>query len=453
MTAATVSTTPSSLRLPPQNIQAEEDILGGILLDPDAITRVLEILRPEFFALPSHQIIYRVMLNLHQKGSATDLMTIVSSLGDKGLLDKIGGQMKVASLVERTISTANIDQYAALVAEKFVRRKLISTSNELAEIGYDSVLDLEDVLSIAEQKVFALTEHQSQQSLISVAETLVNTFQAIEDRSEGAISPGIHSGFYDLDEITGGFQRSDLIIVGGRPSMGKTAFCIQIASNVASQGVPVAIFSLEMSREQLVNRLLSNEANLTTDKFRSGDIRDNEWKNLIRAIGDLSERTISIDTKLNIMPSEIGSKARRFKAENGGQLGLIVIDYLQLMQGSNEANRNQELAKITRGLKLVAKELDVPMIVLSQLSRQIESRNNKRPTMADLRDSGAIEQDADLVLMLYRDDYYPDSRPSDQGIAEVIVAKHRNGPLGTVKLLFEPEFTRFKNLASNDSKG
>lgn len=435
-------------RLPPQNIEAEEAILGGILLDPEAISRVLEMLRPEFFAIPSHQSIYRAMVELHQQGKPTDLMTVTTWLGDRDLLEKVGGQMKIASLVERTVSAVNIDQYAALVVDKFLRRKLIQAGNEIVEIGYQTSIELETVLDSAEKKVFGLTQERPQQELVSISETLVNTFQEVEDRNQGVALPGIPCGFYDLDAMTGGFQRSDLIIVAGRPSMGKTSFAINIAHNIAiTQKLPIAIFSLEMSKEQLVQRLLASEAKIESNRLRAGRISQNEWEPLIQAIGTLSEQPIFIDDTPNITVNEMRSKARRLQTENGGALGLILLDYLQLMEGSGSDNRVQELSRITRSLKGLARELCVPIISLSQLSRSVETRTNKRPMMSDLRESGSIEQDADLVIMLYREEYYNPDTP-DRGISEVIITKHRNGPVGTIKLLFDSQFTRFRNLAT-----
>jgi len=725
-------------RLPPQNIEAEEAILGGILLDPEAISRVLEMLRPEFFALPSHQTIYRGMVELYQQGKPTDLMTVTTWLGDRDLLEKVGGQIKLASLVERTISAVNIDQYAALVVDKFLRRKLIQAGNEIVDIGYQTAIELETVLDSAEQKVFNLTQERPQQELVSISETLVNTFQDIEDRNEGVALPGIPCNFYDLDAMTGGFQRSDLIIVAGRPSMGKccahdtlilqedgtletieaiyqkrraklltlgpdlqfkitepsafvddgikpvfrvktklgryvettithpyltingwqklselkpgakiavprklgvfgteilpeervklladnfvdgdfaspktvpeivfklnkkllslfinrlfsqddsaallvfdknprlsysntceqnarqlqhlllrfeiisslketavkyqtssdkiwqleiseveslkkfiyeigisvkkeilalfkegverregssnlaensevywdeivaiesvgekqvydltipetsnfvandicvhnTSFAINMAHNIATtQKLPIAIFSMEMSKEQLVQRLLASEAKIESNRLRAGRVSQNEWEPLIQAISSLSELPIFIDDTPNITVNEMRSKARRLQTENGGALGLILLDYLQLMEGSGSDNRVQELSRITRSLKGLARELCVPIITLSQLSRSVETRTNKRPMMSDLRESGSIEQDADLVVMLYREEYYNPDTP-DRGIAEVIITKHRNGPVGTIKLLFDSQFTRFRNLAT-----
>ncbi|MBF2001052.1 MAG: replicative DNA helicase [Synechococcales cyanobacterium C42_A2020_086] len=435
-------------RLPPQNIDAEEAILGGILLDPEALGRVLEILRPEAFYISAHQEIYRAAIALQVQGRPTDLMSVTSWMQDHGLLEKVGGPSRLADLVDRTISAVNIDQYAQLVMEKYLRRKLIQAGTEVAQLGYETNTPIEKILDRAEQTVFSITQARPQQSLMATADILTTTFSDIESRSLGLVLPGISCGFYDLDAMTQGFQRSDLIIAAGRPSMGKTSFALNIARNIAAfHKLPIAVFSLEMSKEQLVYRLLSSEAQVESGRLRSGRISQNEWEPLGHAISILSQLPIFIDDTPNISVTEMRSKARRLQAEQGGSLGLILIDYLQLMESSGSDNRVQELSKVTRSLKGLARELQVPIIALSQLSRGVESRTNKRPMMSDLRESGSIEQDADLVMMLYRDEYYNPDTP-DRGIAEVIITKHRNGPVGTVKLLFEPQFTRFRNLAA-----
>ncbi|WP_427158850.1 replicative DNA helicase [Aliinostoc sp. HNIBRCY26] len=432
--------------LPPQNIEVEEAILGGILLDPEAISRVSDRLVPEAFYIKAHKDIYQAAIRLHAQGKPTDLLSVTSWLADNDLLTRIGGRNKLATLVDRTVSAVNIDALAGLVMEKYLRRQLIKAGNEIVQLGYETETELPIVLDQAEQKVFGVTQERPQSGLIHIAETLINNFQEIEERNQGIALPGIPCGFYDLDAMTSGFQRSDLIIVAGRPSMGKTAFCLNLANNIAaSMRLPVAVFSLEMSKEQLVQRLLASEAQIESGYLRSGRLSQTQWEPLSRAISMLSEMPIFIDDTPNITVTQMRSQARRLQAEQGVELGLVVIDYLQLMEGGGD-NRVQELSKITRSLKGLARELSVPVIALSQLSRGVEARTNKRPMLSDLRESGSIEQDADLVIMLYRDDYYNSDSP-DRGIAEVIVAKHRNGPTGTVKLLFDPQFTKFKNLA------
>ncbi|MEY3868449.1 MAG: hypothetical protein RLZZ338_2340 [Cyanobacteriota bacterium] len=807
--------------LMPTNIEAEEAILGGILIDPEAISRIAETLRADFFAISSHQIIYKGALDLFFQGKPTDLMTVTTWLADREQLEKVGGQGKLASLVERTVSAVNIDQYVTLIEDKYLRRKLIGAGNEIVQLGYQTAMPLENVLDQSEQKIFSITQDRQQQDLVSIGETLIYTFQDIEQRHEGAILPGIPCGFYDLDAMTGGFQRSDLIIVAARPSMGKclsstseillsdgslvtieeiyhrrraelltltdsgkftltqpvnfvddgikpvfrvttklgrsiestithpfltingwrhlaqlkpgdkiavprkldifgteiigdseikllayligdgcltralpqfinsntltlwlqklglwgknahnktipnvvfrltrsrvslflnrlfatdgwatvlksgqvqlgygtvsetlarqvqhlllrfgiiaalkkrfvkyketrrqawqlditdaqsikifiseigifgkeealakvqetltnkkyqtnrdlipveiweeiaaakgteswsnlaqragiqgyrnihvgtgalsrerlfilgtaldnlsiqqlatsdiywdeivliesvgckqvydltipdthnfvandicvhnTSFAVNIAHKIAAdKKLPVAIFSLEMSKEQLVQRILSSEASIESNRLRSGRVSQNEWDSLVSAIGTLSDLPLFIDDSPNITVTEMRSKARRLQAEQGGSLGLILLDYLQLMEGGGD-NRVQELSRITRSLKGLARELNVPIIALSQLSRSVEARTNKRPMMSDLRESGSIEQDADLVIMLYRDEYYNPDTP-DRGLAEIIITKHRNGPTGIVKLLFDPQYTRFLNL-------
>jgi replicative DNA helicase len=438
-------------RLPPQNIDAEEAILGGILLDPEAIGRVMELLSPEAFYINAHKEIYRATIALQAEGRPTDLMSVTNWLHDRGLLEKVGGQSRLVQLIDRTISAVNIDQYAQLVTEKYLRRKLIQVGTEVAQLGYETTAPLERVLDQAEQKIFNITQERPNQSLVATADILTSTFSDIESRSLGLVLPGISCGFYDLDALTQGFQRSDLIIAAGRPAMGKTSFVLNIARNIAAfHKFPVAVFSLEMSKEQLVYRLLSSEAQVESGRLRAGRISQNEWEPLGHAISILSQLPIFIDDTPNISVTEMRSKARRLQAEQGGALGLILIDYLQLMEGSGD-NRVQELSKVTRSLKGLARELHVPIIALSQLSRGVESRTNKRPMMSDLRESGSIEQDSDLVIMLYRDEYYNPDTP-DRGVAEVIITKHRNGPVGTVKLLFEPQFTRFRNLAAPERR-
>ncbi|MGH1394605.1 MAG: replicative DNA helicase [Trichormus sp.] len=433
--------------LPPQNIEAEEAILGGILLDPEAISRVSDRLKPEMFYISSHKDIYQATLRLHQQGKPTDLLAVTSWLADHDLLTKVGGRNKLATLVDRTVSAVNIDALAGLVIEKYLRRQLIKAGNEVVQLGYQTETELPIVLDQAEQKVFSVTQEKPQSGLIHISDALINNFQDIEERNQGIALPGISSGFYDLDAVVnGGFQRSDLIIIAGRPAMGKTSFSMNIAHYIASSlRLPTAIFSLEMSREQLAQRLLASEARIESSYLRSGRISQNQWEQLTHAIQILEDMPIFIDDTPNITITEMRSQARRLQAEQNTELGLILIDYLQLMEGAGD-NRVQELSKITRSLKGLARELSVPVIALSQLSRGVEARTNKRPMLSDLRESGSIEQDADLVMMLYRDDYYNPDSP-DRGIAEVIVAKHRNGPTGTVKLLFDPQFTKFKNLA------
>ena len=437
-------------RLPPQNIEAEEAILGGILLDPEAISRVSDRLVADAFYISAHKDIYQAAIRLYSGGKPTDLLSLTAWLADHNLLDKVGGKSKLAQLVDRTVSAVNIDALAALVMDKYLRRQLIKSGSEIVHLGYVTEKELATVLDQAEQKVFGITQERPQQGLVSISDTLIQTFQDIESHNQGIALPGLACNFYDLDAMTGGFQRSDLIIVAGRPAMGKTSFCLNLAYNIAAlHKLPVAIFSLEMSQEQLVQRLLSSEAGIESQRLRKGLISQNEWEKLSVALGNLSELPIFIDDTPNITVTEMRSQARRLQAEQKKEMGLILIDYLQLMEGSGD-NRVQELSKITRSLKGLARELNTPIIALSQLSRGVEARTNKRPMMSDLRESGSIEQDADIVIMLYRDSYYNPDSP-DRDTAEVIIAKHRNGPTGTVKLLFNPNLTKFVNLAKSNN--
>ena len=438
----------SSNSVPPQNIEAEESILGGILLDPEAIGRVADLISPEAFYVKAHRDIYQAALVLYSQGKPTDLMTVTSWLADRGVLEKVGGTSKIAQLVDRTVSAVNIDRYAALVMDKYLRRQLIGAGNEIVDLGFDTATELETVLDRSEQKIFRLTQERPQQGLVPIADTLIQTFNEIENLHQEVALPGVASGFYDLDAMTSGLQRSDLIILAGRPSMGKTALGLGIAANIAQQHqLPVAIFSLEMSKEQLSLRMLASETGIESNRLRSGRIAQTDLEPLSDAIGTLSELPIFIDDTATLTVMQMRSQVRRLQAEKGGKLGLVLLDYLQLMEGSGSDNRVQELSRITRSLKGLAREIHAPIIALSQLSRGVEARTNKRPMMSDLRESGSIEQDADLVVMLYRDSYYNPDSP-DRNVAEVIIAKHRNGPTGTIKLLFQPELTKFENLAN-----
>ena len=434
--------------IPPQNIEAEEAVLGGILLDPDAISRVADIVQPEAFYLSAHREIFRTALMLHSQGKPTDLTSMRSWLADKGSLEKVGGNQRLVALVEGVASTAAIEQVAKLITDKFIRRELIKSGNEVIKLSFDQHIATDEVLDKAEQKIFAISQEQPSKGLIPTAEIVTTTFKEIESRSLGTSVAGLPVNFFDLDQMTQGLQKSDLIIVAGRPAMGKTSIVLNIAKNVAQlHSLPVCLFSLEMSKEQLTYRLLSMEVGIDSGRLRTGRLTQEEWPLLGQGINTLGQLPIFIDDKPNLGVLEMRSLCRRLIAEQGKELGVIVIDYLQLMEGSSPDNRVQEISRITRGLKGMARELKVPVIALSQLSRGVESRTNKRPMLSDLRESGSIEQDADLVLMIYRDEYY-NPETTDRGITEVIVTKHRNGPVGTVKLLFEPQFTRFRNLAA-----
>ena len=435
-------------QVPPQNLEAEEAVLGGILLDPDAMARVADILQPDAFYGTAHREIFRTALALYGQNKPTDLTSMTAWLADAGQLDKVGGVKRLAQLLERVIGTAAIDQYAQLVMDKYLRRQLIKVGSDVMALGFDQRRPLSRLLDEAEQKVFSVSKERPQGGLVATVEILTSTFNEIESRSIGDSVAGIPVNFYDLDAITQGLQRSDLIIVAGRPAMGKTSIVLSMAKNVASlHDLPVCMFSLEMSKEQLTYRLLSMETGLESGRLRTGRLTQEEWPLLGQGISSLSQLPIFIDDKPDSGVMEMRSLCRQLMAQQRRELGMVVVDYLQLMEGSNSDNRAQDLSVITRGLKQLARELQVPVVALSQLNRGVESRTNKRPMLSDLRESGSIEQDADLVLMIYRDEYYNPETP-DKGLAEVIVTKHRNGPVGTVKLLFESQYTRFRNLAT-----
>jgi len=388
----------NSNSLPPQNIEAEESILGGILLDPEAIGRVVDFMVADAFYVKAHRDIYETALKLHAQGKPTDLMTVTSSLQDHHLLDKVGGMGKLAQLVDRTVSAVNIDRYAALVMDKYLRRQLISAGHEIIELGYDTTQELDVVFDECEKKIFRLTQKRPQEGLVSISETLVHTFTELEKLHQKTSSPGLETDFYDLDAITGGLQRSDLIILAGRPSMGKTAFGLNIASNIARKhNLPVAIFSLEMSKEQLALRFLASEAEIDSNRLRTGHFSQNELEPLSMALGSLSSLPIFIDDASNISVMQMRSQVRKLQSEQKGQIGLVLIDYLQLMEGATD-NRVQELSKMTRSLKGLAREINAPVIALSQLSRGVESRTNKRPMMSDLRESGCLSGDSLITL-------------------------------------------------------
>jgi replicative DNA helicase len=385
--------------LPPASIEAEEAILGGILFDPEAITRVGELVVKDAFYVKAHQEIYHAALSLHVKGKPTDFISISTYLSDRDLLEQVGGTTKLAQLLNRTVSAVNVDRYANLIMEKYVRRQLITSGHEIVDLGYDNTSELEVVLDAAEQKIFRLTQERSQEGLVPIAETLVNTFNTIEELHQETALPGIPSGYYDLDAMTSGFSRSDLIIIAGRPSMGKTAFSLCVASNIARESkLPIAVFSLEMSREQLTQRLLSSEARIPSNRLRSGRIAQNEFGQLIDGVERLSALPIYIDDTANLTVMQMRSQVRRLQAQQKDPLGLVMIDYLQLMEGGDNDNRVQQLSKMTRSLKGLARELNVPIVALSQLSRGVEQRTNKRPMLSDLRESGCLSGDS-LVIM------------------------------------------------------
>lgn len=432
-------------RIPPQNIEAEQSVLGSMLLSREAIIEVSEILRPEDFYKESHKKLFDIIMEMFEKDIPVDLVTVVDELRKRDMLEVVGGIEYLASLTSSIITTANVSYYAKLIKEKATLRRLIEASSEIMELSYQED-DVETVLDIAEQKIFDIAQGRNTTTFSSMKDILMDTFYKIEElyKNKGKLT-GIPSGFPDLDAKTAGFQPSDFILIAARPSMGKTSFALNIAQNAALlTGLPVAIFSLEMSKEQLVTRLICSTANIDSQKLRTGNLDEEDWMKLAAAMTPLSKAPIYIDDTPGVTVMDIRAKARRLKLEKG--LGLVMIDYLQLMQGRGRAeNRQQEISEISRSLKSLARELNVPVITLSQLSRAPETRSDHRPVLSDLRESGAIEQDADIVMFLYRDDYYhKDSEKKN--IAEVIIAKHRNGPTGVVELLWLAQYTKFVSL-------
>ena len=433
-------------KLPPYNLEAEQAVLGSMMLDKEAVYIAMEMLEPEDFYKEAHQLIFSAILSLEAAGQPIDMITLTEELHRQNNIDKIGGVGYIAEVANIVPTAANIRHYAEIVVQKTILRKLIRVSTNIANRCYEDQEDTYELLDDAEKLILEIAENRNFSGLIPIKQVLGSTLEKIEylAGNKGNIT-GVPSCFIDLDNMTSGWQASDLIILAARPAMGKTSFGLNIAQNAAIRGkIPVAIFSLEMSKEQLVQRLMSSEAMIDQHKLRTGRLLDEEWVRLTRAAQPLSTADIYIDDTPAISVLELRAKARRLKAEKG--LGLIIIDYLQLMRvGRRDENRQQEISEISRSLKALARELNVPVIALSQLSRAVEQTQDKRPALSHLRESGALEQDADLVMFIYREDYYnPESEKP--GIAEIIIAKHRNGPTGTVELGFIKEFTKFVNI-------
>lgn len=434
-------------RVPPQNMEAEQAVIGAILLQPEALITAMERVRSEDFYSSGHQRIYEAMIELGENNQPVDLVTLTAHLQDGGLLEDIGGVSYLAKLANAVPTAANVDYYAQIVEEKSMLRRLIRTATNIVTDGYANSEDVGVLLSDAEKKILEISNRRSSSGFISIRDVLMEVFEKVEFlySNKGGTS-GIPSGFVDLDKMTAGFQRSDLIIVAARPSVGKTAFALNVAQNVGVRAKEtVAIFSLEMSAAQLVQRMICAEANVDATRMRTGNLEGDDWEKLTMAIGALSEAQIFIDDTPGVTVADIRAKCRRLKKERG--LGMILIDYLQLIQGRGKAgeNRQQEVSEISRTLKQIARELEVPVIALSQLSRGVEQRQDKRPMMSDLRESGSIEQDADIVSFLYRDDYY-DKESEKKNIIEIIIAKQRNGPVGTVELVFLKNYNKFVSL-------
>jgi replicative DNA helicase len=439
-------------KVPPQNLEAESSVLGGILLENDAINVVLEVLRPEDFYRESHRKIFRAMIELLDRNEPVDLITLSDFIKGRNELEAVGGTSYLASLADFVPTAANISYYARIVREKAILRSLIGAATEIATRGYEEQGNVEEFLDTAEKVIFDISEKKIKASFVSVGEMIKDTLKTVEklyERKE--MVTGVPTGYEDLDKLTAGLQPADLIIVAGRPGMGKTAFALNIATNAAYTGVGAAVFSLEMAKEQLVLRMLCSEAHVNSSKVRSGYLGERDFPQLAKAAGRLHEAPIYIDDTPAISVLELRAKARRLVRDRSKKIGLIVVDYLQLMRGMGAANnREQEISEISRSLKALAKELNVPVMALSQLNRRVEDRGDRRPMMSDLRESGAIEQDADVIMFIYRDEVYNKSDESKKGVAEVIVAKQRNGPIDTINLTFLSEFTRFENYTGRD---
>ncbi len=439
-------------KVPPQNIEAEQSVLGGILLDNLALNTVLELLETSDFYSEAHRKIFSSIIDLSNRNEPCDLITLSNILKDQKRIEQVGGTAYLASLVDNVSSSANIGYYAKIIKEKSILRRLIGTATEILNKTYEAGADVDSVLDEAEHAIFEISENKIRPSFYPMRDIIKDSFKTIERLyANKELVTGVSTGFDKIDDMTSGLQRSDLIIIAGRPSMGKTAFALNIAQHASLElGIPVAVFSLEMSKEQLATRMLAAEARVDSQRLRKGFLGETDWPKLTTAAGRLSEAPIYIDDTPAITVIEMKAKARRLKAENG--LGLIVLDYLQLMRGSMyKDSREQEISEISRSLKGLAKELSVPVIALSQLNRKVEDRTSRRPQMADLRESGAIEQDADVIAFIYRDEVYNHSEDNpEKGIAEIIIGKQRNGPTGTVKLAFQEKYTRFENLARPD---
>jgi len=438
-------------KLPPQSIEAEESVLGGVLLDNSALDKAIEFVTVDDFYREAHRKIMRAMIELNQRGEPVDLVTLADALKTRGEISDIGGAVYLAELAEKVPTAANVTYYARIVRQKAILRSLIQTATEIATLGYEATADVDDFLDQAEHKIFEISERKVRPTFFRIRDIMVDSMKAIEQLYERKeLVTGVATGFVDFDRMTAGLQPSDLIVIAGRPSMGKTAFALNIAQYAAlNSKTGVAVFSLEMSKEQLVLRLLCSEARVDQSKVRAGFAAERDFPKLAMAASRLSDAPIYIDDTPALSVLELRAKARRLKRERESRLGLIVVDYLQLMRGHDSAdNREQEISSISRSLKALAKELHVPVVALSQLNRQVETRAEKRPVMADLRESGAIEQDADVIGFLYRPIVY--DKNAEERAAEVVIAKQRNGPIGTVPLTFMSEYTRFENRAEDD---
>lgn len=434
------------IKVQPNDIIAEQAVLGSMLVDKDAVIAAIEMLKPDDFYREDNKEIYAAMLELYNLGKPIDMITLKEQLILRTTLEKVGGISYIATLIDTVPTTSNIENYVKIVEEKSVLRNLIKTANDIIKLGYEGSEEVDTVIEQTEKKIFDLVQNRNSRGYASIKEVLISTFDELEKKfqNKSKIS-GIESGFIDLDAKTSGLNPSDLIIIAARPAMGKSAFVLNIANYVAQHmKTPVMIFNLEMSKEQVVNRILCSEGEVDSMKFRNADLDSEDWLKLGEASGRLSEAPIYVDDTPGLSSAELRAKCRKAKIEKG--IGLIIIDYLQLMESKVKSfSRQQEVSEISRSLKILAKELNVPVIALSQLSRATESRTDHRPMLSDLRESGSIEQDADIVMFIHREDYY-EKETEKQNIAEIIIAKNRSGSTGTVELAWLPQYTKFANL-------
>lgn len=435
-------------KLPPQNIEAEAAVLCSMLIEEEAISHAIEILDRDSFYKEAHRIIFSAIVNLYSKSRVVDLVTLIDELKKKGALEDVGGINYLTGLTATVPTAANVRHYAKIVKEKSLLRNLIASATTIASEAYEAEEEADDLLDKAERMIFEITSKKIEGGFVSLKEIIKDSIETIDTLYQRKTNvTGVATGFHDFDRMTAGLQKADLIVIAGRPSMGKSAFATTIAEHVGvMEKLPVALFSLEMSKEQLVQRMLCSHARVDANKVRTGFLSQSDWPRLTNAAGKLSEAPIYIDDTAALSVLELRGKARRLKSQHDIQL--IIVDYLQMLQSSSRAeNRQQEITDISRSLKSLAKELNVPLIAISQLSRGPEKREDRRPELADLRESGAIEQDADVVILLFREEFYTPATEEKKGVAELKIAKQRNGPTGTINLAFLKEFTRFENLA------
>lgn len=432
-------------RVPPHNMEAEKAVLGSILINPVSMNRVVDILGPDFFYAPSNRLIYEAMFNLYNQNKPLDAISISDYFLSKNQIQDIGGSEYLSDLMSDTILSSNIEYYANIIKENALKRKLITAGSSIIEETFRNP-EAQESLEFAEKMIFDISQQKTSQDIEPLTNVLLETVEKIEYRCNNKGSyTGVPSGYHDLDNMTAGFQNSDFIVLAARPSMGKTAFALNIAQNIAiRQNIPVIIFSLEMSKVQLAQRVVCAEAEIDAQRVRMGDLQINEWEKMGAKLNDLHAAPLYIDDTAGMSVSDIRAKCRRFKMKNPN-LGLILIDYLQLIEDRSSNDRNQQISTISRGLKGLARELDVPIIALSQLSRKVEDRTDKRPMLSDLRESGAIEQDADVVMFIFREEYYDKENPELKNKAQIIIAKQRNGPTGSFELIFQGSTTKFKN--------